>query len=487
MCLQTRLRELIDAGFSGLWVQSNEPDEAISEIRQLANREQYAIHGQDPDTGNLTTEPGPEFSPYQALQELAAIPADSNAAPLLLILPAFHSFMGDPPARQLLFRAIQNGKKRRQYVLIIAPPAATIPPELEKVLVCVEHELPTRADLLKIAQEIAAEGELPTGPEQERLLDAAAGLTRYEAEGAFALSIVRHGRLDPESVFALKAQSIKNSGLAEIWKGSETVDGLGGLSEVKKRLAMARDVTGPWKPKGIILVGQPGTGKSFIAKAAGRILGRPVVSASLSRLKGQYVGETGKNTRRLLALIRAIGPCVVVLDEGNQQMGGGSERHETTEEMIGELLTFLNDQQEAYFILTANEIKSIPDALTRPGRFDAVFFVDLPSAEQRAEIWTIHLKKYGLAADSTLPDSEGWTGAEIEEACKGAAMYGPQGISLADSAAWVMPIATRQAEQIEERRKWAAGRCFDADRPGPFTRTRAPETRRAIVRKTDLD
>ena len=485
--LTDNLRELIDAGFSGIWIQSQEPDEAISEIRSLANREGWIIAGQD-EAGNLMTEPSEDFQPYAAVAGFHAMPVDSEPVDTLLILPNFGSYLQDAATRQMMFKAIQAGKKAKRHLIIVSP-QATLPVELEKVIVVIDHELPSRQQILEIAQGIATEpGELPEGTDLERLLDAAAGLTRYEAEGAFSLCIVRHGRIDPDTVFDLKAKAIENSGLATIWKGTETVDGIGGLSQVKQRLAMAGKVTGPWKPKGMILVGQPGTGKSHVAKAAGKILGRPVVSASLSRLKGQYVGETGKATRRLLALIKAIGPCVVVLDEGNQQLGGGAERHETTEEMIGELLTFLNDQQDAYVIMTANEIKSIPDALTRPGRFDRVYFVDLPSAEQRAEIWQIHLAKYGLPADSVLPDCEGWTGAEIEQACKEAAMYGDQGVSLADAATCVMPIAIRQAEAIESRRQWAAGRCFDADHAGPYQRQRAPEARRAVTRrKTDLE
>ena len=474
--LTDKLRELIDAGFSGIWIQSAEPDEAISEIRTLANREGWTIAGQD-EAGNLVTVPSGDFDPYAAVAGFGTMEGDDTA---LLILPNYGSYLQDPAVRQIVFRTIQTGKKAKRHIIIVAA-QVTIPVELEKVIVVIDHELPSRKQIEEIARGIATEpGEMPDGPDLDRLLDAAAGLTRYEAEGAFSLCIVRHGKIDPETVFDLKAKAIENSGLATIWKGTETVDGIGGLSQVKQRLAMARNVTGPWKPKGMILVGQPGTGKSHIAKAAGRILGRPVVSASLSRLKGQYVGETGKATRRLLALIKAIGPCVVVLDEGNQQLGGGAERHETTEEMIGELLTFLNDQQDAYIILTANEIKSIPDALTRPGRFDRVYFVDLPNAEQRAEIWAIHLAKYGLPLDSPLPDCEGWTGAEIEQACKEAAMYQQP---LSEAATCVMPIAIRQAEQIAQRRQWAAGRCFDADRPGPYNQQRTPEARRAVNRR----
>ena len=304
--LQDNLRELIDAGFSGIWIQSQEPDEAISEIRSLANREGWIIAGQD-EAGNLMTEPSEDFQPYAAVAGFNAMTSDDSTPNTLLILPNFGSYLQDAATRQMVFKAIQTGKKNKRHIIIVAP-VATIPVELEKVITVIDHDLPTRQQILGIAHGIATGNELPQGAELDRLLDAAAGLTRYEAEGAFSLCLVRHGRIDPETVFDLKAKAIENSGLATIWKGTETVDGIGGLSQVKQRLAMAGKVTGPWKPKGMILVGQPGTGKSHVAKAAGKILGRPVVSASLSRLKGQYVGETGKATRRVVALIKLSAP-----------------------------------------------------------------------------------------------------------------------------------------------------------------------------------
>jgi hypothetical protein len=280
------------------------------------------------------------------------------------------SVQGSHPVR--LAQQISQGKQNRSFVLVLSS-VVQIPTELEKLFVVVEHELPGREQLAEIARGIATEeGELDE-EHLPRILDAAAGMTRFEAEGAFSLCLVRkppqnapadwRPHLDPEVIFDLKAQAVAKGGLARIYKGRESVEDLGGLAQLKHHLALCAGVTGELQPKGLVLVGQPGTGKSHICKAAGRILQRPVILASLSRLKGRYVGDTGENTRRLLALVRAVGRCVVVLDEGNQQLGGGAERHETTEEMIGELLTFFNDQEGAFFLLTANEIATLPDAL----------------------------------------------------------------------------------------------------------------------------
>jgi SpoVK/Ycf46/Vps4 family AAA+-type ATPase len=137
--------------------------------------------------------------------------------------------------------------------------------------------------------------------------------------------------------------------------------------------------------------------------------------------------------------------------EGNQQFGGSRDRHEVTGRLIGAMLSFMQEQAGAFFVLTANEIASLPGPLMRAGRMDAVYFVDLPGEEQREVIWGIHLAKYGLGADHVIPSSEGWSGAEIEHCCRTAAMYG---LSLEAAAGFVVPVATSQAVEIEALRQW---------------------------------
>jgi hypothetical protein len=467
----------VAACFAGLWIQSVEHDEAIAEIAGMCRDENWRVAVWDAERGvhipgsTQATEAGGS-DPLAAIRAINALTSPDSFA--ILILVNFHRYLQSAEVVQALANQIIRGKQSRAIIVVLAP-VVQIPPELEKLFCLVEHALPDRVQLEQIARQTATQpGEL-TDEILPRILDAAAGMTRYEAENAFSLCLVRQRPedsplewrpyLDPEVIFDLKAQAIAKSGLAKMYKGTESFADIGGLAQIKHHLSLCAGVTGDLQPKGIVLVGQPGTGKSHIAKAAGRILARPVITASLSRLKGRYVGDTGENTRRLLALIRAIGRCAVVLDEGNQQLGGGAERHETTEELIGELLTFLNDQQDAFFILTANEIASLPDAFTRAGRFDGVYFVDLPSTEQREAIWSICLQKYGIDPKQTRPACEGWTGAEIDHCCRTSRMFA---MSLSEAARFVVPICVRQAEKIEARRKWANGACLDAERPGLF-------------------
>jgi hypothetical protein len=420
MCLQTKLRELIDAGFSGLWIRSAEPDEAIAEIRQLATKEKWTIAGMDEATGQLATEPSPDFSPFAVFPALAACEHNTDAngdpLPVLLLLPNFGSYLQDPVVKQLLFGAVQRGKKSRQYVAIIAPVVA-IPPELEKILVVVEHDLPERKDLEAIARGVATEpGEMPEGPDLDRLLDAAAGLTRYEAEGAFSLSVIRHGKIDTAAVWELKSGALKKNGTLSLHRGQERFADLGGLSALKDFATRCLRPNRTVHPKGLMLLGVPGTGKSAFAKALGNETRRPTISLDMGALMGSLVGQTEERTRAALAVIDAMAPAILFIDEVEKGLAGaGTETSGVTTRMFGAFLTWLNDHtSDVFTVCTSNDVSKLPPEFTRAGRFDAVFFLDLPTAEQRDAIWAIHEIRYMIPANRERPDAENWTGAEIE-------------------------------------------------------------------------
>ena len=478
--LADKLRELIDAGFSGLWIQSAEPDEAIAEIRQLATAEGWRIAGQD-ENGTLTTEPSQEFNPFAPLKELSETEGDEAT---LLLLPNYGAYMQDPAIRQTLYRTIQGGKKHRRYVLIIAP-VVTIPPELEKVMVVVEHELPSREQIEEIAKGIATEpGEMPEGGELTRLLDASAGLTRYEAEGAFSLSIVRKQKIDPEAVWQLKAGALKKNGTLTLHTGAETFAGLGGLETLKDRCRRWLSPRNKIKAKGVMLLGPSGTGKSAFAKALGNEVGRPCITLDIGGLMGSLVGQTEQATRQALRIIDAMAPALVFVDEVEKQLAGsGTDTSGVTTRMMGAFLTWLNDHETDIFVVcTANDIQKLPPEFTRAERFDGIFFLDFPGAEQRELIWKIYVPMFGLDSDQPIPDAEGWTGAEIRACCRLAAM---QGDTLMDVAPDIIPVSSTASDKIETLRQWAAGRCRSADATGAYTRTRSatPETRRAVKRQ----
>jgi hypothetical protein len=320
MQLAQRLVEFISACFTGIWIQSAEHEDALREIADMCRQENWRLATWDvssglqlPGQGNGQSADAGGTDPLAAIRSLNALATPDGSA--LLVMVNGHRFLQSAEIVQTLANQITHGKQNRTFILVLSPVVA-IPTELEKLFCLVEHALPDRAQLEQIARQTATEpGELDE-EQLPRILDAAAGLTRYEAEGAFSLCLIRRPpegapatwrpHLDADVIFDLKAQAVAKSGLAKVYRGTEAFEDLGGLSQVKHHLGLCARVTRELQPKGLVLVGQPGTGKSHICKAAGRILGRPVITASLSRLKGRYVGETGENTRRLLGTYRQL-------------------------------------------------------------------------------------------------------------------------------------------------------------------------------------
>jgi len=363
-----------------------------------------------------------------------------------------------------------------------------VPVELEKQFVVIEHELPGREQLTEIARGIATDrDELPTGLELERVLDAAAGLTRYEAEGAFSLSLVRHGKLQADVLWEQKAQMLKKSRLLSLHRGSETFADLGGLDSLKAFCLRAMRRQGEanplLRPRGLLLLSPSGCGKSAFAKSIGNETGRPTLTLDIGSLLGSLVGQSEANMRQALRIVEAMSPCVLFADElekglagasGNQGDSGVSAR------LFGHLLTWLNDRtSDVFFVGTCNDISRLPPEFARAERFDAVVFVDLPDHGQRQRIWEMYLAKFGLNARQKMPADEDWTGAEIRACCRLAALLD---LPLAAAAQNVVPIARTAGESVEKLRTWASGRCLSADKLGVYQREATPVSRRKVSR-----
>lgn len=459
--LSQQIRELCDACFTGLLVRTSEDTEAIAELRILATTEGWNFLVWDSATGLNGDGNGDPMAVVQALPSIGS--ADKAG---MIVLRNFHRYLADPQIVQTMANAIVAGKLTRSFA-VITTPACDLPPELSKLFVLVEHDLPDDAALESIAKQIGTQdGDLPD--DLTTVVESARGLTRYEAEGVYSLSLARHGVIRPDVVWELKAKAIARSGLARIYKGGERFDDLGGLDRLKWHARLAANPRNGLLPKGFVLVGPPGSGKSAVAKAMGNEMGLPTLIVDVGSLMGSLVGQTEDRTRQLFSLIRQIGRCVCLMDEGNLALGGGSGRHEVTDRLVGSLLSFIQDTPGPFFILTANEIASLPAPLMRAGRMDAIYFVDLPGEAQRERIWQIHLAKAGLPADSTLPNSEGMSGAEIEAVCRTAAMYG---LSLEEAVAFIVPVSVSRAGELEALRQEAARNGWlSAERSGPYTR-----------------
>ena len=475
MTLPERLAEHVRACFTGIWIESHEHEDALSEIAGLCHDEGWNLA-----TWNVTSglriggqvAEGIGSDPLSAIGALPALAAPEGSA--ILVLQNFHRFLQSAEIVQALVEQINAGKQQRTFVVILSP-LVQIPTELEKLLVVLEHELPGREQLEAIARGVATEeGELPEDDELARVLDASAGLTRFEAENAYALSLVRHARLTPEVVWSLKAQMLKKSGLLSLHRGQEAFAQLGGLDSLKafclrSLRQQGNNVDPRRRPRGVLLLSPPGCGKSQFAKSLGNEVGRPTVTFDIGSLYGSLVGETEKNVRRALATIDAMAPCVCFVDELEKALGGvgsGQSDSGVSARLFGSVLTWMNDRtSDVYLVGTCNDISKLPPEFARCERWDAVFFIDLPGEPQRRAIWDIYLRVFELDAAQPLPDDRGWSGAEIRACCRLAALLD---LPLRAAAQNVVPISQTARESVEQLRQWADGRCLSADRSGIY-------------------
>lgn len=480
MPLTERVSELVRACFTGLWVQSHEHQDALQEIAQLCRREKWRLATWDIDqglhVGTQATESGGQ-DPLAAIRALPAMATKDGTA--LLVLVNFHRFLQSAEVVQALVRQLVTGKQQRTFVVVLSP-IVQIPVELEKLFVVVEHDLPERAQLAEIARGIANEpGELPDGPALQTVLDAAAGLTRHEAEAAFSLSLVRHSRVAAETIWELKAQMLKKSGLLSLYRGTENFESLGGLASLKafaKRVLLQPSRGNPLKrPRGFLLLSPPGCGKSQFCKALGRETGRPVLQLDVGLLMGSLVGQTEERTRQALQIADAMAPSILMIDEVEKALAGVASSGQTdsgvSSRMFGTLLTWMNDHQsDVFLVCTANDVTKLPPEFGRAERFDAVFFLDLPQRDERQAIWQLYLRQFDLDVSQRLPNDDQWTGAEIRACCRLAAMLD---VPLAQAAQNVVPIAVTAAEAIDRLRTWASGRCLSADAAGIYQRDKS--------------
>lgn len=489
--LTNSLKEYVEGCFTAIWIQSHEPQEAVADIRGLCTEQQWQLATWDIDRG-LQTSTGGESETTSANDPLAAVKAASSMAgeePTIVVLENFHRYLGSAEIVQALVTQTHAGKQTRSIVVILAP-IVELPPELEKLFVVIEHSLPDAEQLESIARQIATEaGELPGEAELATVLDAAAGLTRLEAENAYSLSLVRHGKLTPDTIRELKVQALRKSGL-ELYQGDASFAALGGLDALKSfcKRALTRS-SDRLKAKGVMLLSPPGCGKSQICKALGNETGRPVILLDIGALMGSLVGQTEQRTRQALKIIDAMGKSVVLIDEADKALGGatgGAGDSGVSARMFGTLLTWLNDREsDSFVVCTANDVQKLPPEFARAERFDSVFFVDLPSANERQLIWDQYIALYELDPDQAKPKDESWTGAEIKACCRLAALLD---VPLKHASQNVVPVAVTAQEPIDRLRSWASGRCVDAQKGGIYTSKKPkPKSRRKIKADPSLN
>ena len=381
--------------------------------------------------------------------------------------------MANPEVIQTTFAQLVAGKQQRTFLVVLAP-VVQIPLELEKLFVVVEHALPDRAQLERIARELTGDGpdDLPQGEDLQRVLEAAGGLTRYEAEDAFALSLTRHNALRPEAVWELKAAALKKNNLLTLHRGGERFDSLGGLASLKDFCKRALRPGRRVQARGILLLGVPGVGKSFFAKALGNEVGRPTLVLDVGSLYGSLVGATEANVRQALKVVDAMSPCVAFLDEVEKALSGvgGVGDSGVATRLFGTMLTWLSDRTSEIFFVAHLQRRQQAAAGVQPGRAVGRDLLPRPARppRRRSAIWELYRRQYQHPRRRRpRPDDASWTGAEIKACCRLAALLD---VTLTQAAQHVVPVAVTAAEQVERLRSWASGRCLSASMPGVYRR-----------------
>lgn len=485
----------IRARYPVLWVVTPEEGRAIREIESLAQEQRKRLLLWSATSGlvNPAVAGRADSGRRDPLALLTGILEEQEAG--IWVLRDFHPFLKDPGITRRL-REVAFGLKASSKTVILLGPVLNLPTELQKEITVLDFDLPSRDQLAALLEEIAASarngGRVEIGldrRQQARLVQACLGLTETEASNAIAKAIVQAGgRLDGnavEAVTAEKQQIIRKSGLLEFYASEERMADVGGLATLKewlrKRVRAFSDEArafGLPEPKGILLVGVQGCGKSLVAKSVANSWRLPLLRLDVGRLFASLVGSSEQNLRNAIKVAESIAPVVLWVDEIEKGFSGvGSSNVSdagTAARVFGSFITWLQEKKAPVFVIaTANDVSQLPPELVRKGRFDEIFFVDLPDAAERTEIWRIHMLKrnrdpeqFDLA--SLAMASDGLSGAEIEQAVI-AGLYEafdksrPLAMNdLLDVLQETVPLSTMMSEEIERLRGWARQRARPA-------------------------
>lgn len=439
----------------------------------------------------------------------------------IFVLKDFHPYLDgkrggpDHPVILRRLRDITNQLKESRKTLIILSPTLRIPTDLEKDVTVLDYSLPTLDELelsldrvVRSAREIAGVQLKMAEEERERVLNAARGLTCIEAENVFAKSLVMGRKLDLSIIVAEKEQLIRRSQILEYYESVEGFSNVGGMGLVKQWLRKrgqaftekARRFGLP-EPKGLLLLGVQGSGKSLLAKAVASQWQLPLLRLDLGRVFSELVGSSEQNIRSALRLAENVAPCVLWLDEIEKGLAGatgsGNADAGTSARVFGSLLTWMQEKTSPVFVIgTANDIAALPPEVLRKGRFDEIFFVDLPQAQERREIFAIHLARrgrdpLGFDLNQLAHETDGFSGAEIEQVIIDA-LYDAfeHNRDLNDEDLFraiknTIPLSQTMEAKITALRQWARTHARPASEP-PAPQPVLPHIRNNALRQIEL-
>lgn len=523
-----RLSILHRAAVGVILCRTREPYRAIDTIRQFAAAEKlpfsnwtvlrgweeynHARPDQEPICDNLK-------QPVEALAKLKSVEVSTGIFTMLYPHPYLKQAINFLSQVKEYAKDFTEVDKR---LILITPPGYSLPQELEDDVTILDFDAPSYAELKRCFAGMFDNLDAKKRPTiddtgMDLLLSASAGLTAHEAEAALSRSIVENGaRLRSASaddlkkiIMDVKVEAVRKTDILEVMQAEDSAN-VGGLENLKDWLAMramcfsdeARDF-GIEAPKGFLLVGPPGTGKSLAAKATAHTMGLPLIKFDVSRVFAGIVGESEQRVRSALKMIEAMAPCVVLIDEVDKALGGvhsGGGDSGVSKRVLGAILTWMQETKAPVFnVLSANRVDALPTELLRRGRLDEVFSVTVPNKTEIGQIIAIHLRKRKKNIEDVdnieqaVDAAEGYVPAEIECAVKDAIIESftkkvkLDGALIARQFGNMVPISQAFREDFEAMRRWAEQNARPANRDydAPAEEQNAPRARIASMRRRE--
>lgn len=493
---------LLRARHALIYIPTREEERVESAIaysaKQQGDRGMYIWDFVDGYQGNPNDAGFGKRNPLQALEFVEKL---SASVPGIFVLRDFHRFLEDVAISRKL-RNLARLLKSQPKTIVIVSPQLTIPDDLGEVMTVLEFPLPGIADIkIELERLIAGTGQMPLEP---RVLDewirSCQGLSMERIRRVLAKAIATHGSLqadDVELILEEKRQTIRQTQILDFYPATQQISDIGGLDNLKDWLLRrggafsekARQYGLP-HPRGLLLVGIQGTGKSLTAKAIAHHWHLPLLRLDVGRLFAGLVGESESRTRQMIQLAEALAPCILWIDEIDKAFSGLEGRGDsgTSSRVFGTVVTWLAEKASPVFVVaTANNIQALPPEMLRRGRFDEIFFVGLPSQEERKAIFAVHLARLrphnlkSYDGDRLAYETPDFSGAEIEQILIEAMHIGFSQNrdftteDVLEAASQLIPLARTAQDQIQLLQNWASdGRVRLASRQGGLGRVQQP-------------
>ena len=482
MSFAKELNLLLRACYPLIYIPTTEEERlerAIAEItKSLGNRNVYIWDFVEGYKDNPNNAGFGKRNPLQALEFIEKLPANVGG---VFILRDFQRFIEDISISRKLRNLARSLKSQAKNIIVVAP-QVNIPDELTEAFTILDFPLPNRKEIKQEVTRLIGSTGQPLNPQfLDELVRSAQGLSMERIRRVLTRAIASSGKLEPadvELVLEEKRQSIRQTQILDFYPAREQISDIGGLDNLKDWLLrrggafseQARAYGLP-NPRGLLLVGIQGTGKSLTAKAIASNWHLPLLRLDVGRLFAGLVGESESRTRQMINLAEALAPCVLWIDEIDKAFAGASSKGDggTTSRVFGTFITWMAEKKSPVFVVaTANNIQSLPPEILRKGRFDEIFFVGLPTEAERAAIFEVHLSKlrpHNLAnydLSRLAYETPAFSGAEIEQTLIEAMHLGFSqnrdftNDDILEAASQIVPLAKTAQEQIQFLQNWAA-------------------------------